>query len=78
MKFYKFQAILISNNCTAVIEFFQLMTEKENTVLVEECGNNEVFDKQPKNSFLTRSGTWKINNGLLTCLFQIYPKSEAH
>ena len=78
MKFYKFQAILISNNCTAVIEFYHLMTEKENTVLVEECGNNKVFDKQPKNSFLTRSGTWKINDGLLTCLFQIYPKFEAH
>lgn len=78
MKFYKFQAILISNNCTAVIEFYQLMTEKKNTVSVEECGNNEVFDKQPKNSFLTRSGTWKINDGLLTCLFQIYPKFEAH
>ena len=54
------------------------MPEKENTVLVEECGGREIFDKQLKNSFLTRSGTWKINNGLLTCLFQIYPKSEAH
>ena len=48
------------------------MPEKENTVLVEECGGKELFYKQLKNSFLTRSGTWKINNGLLTCLFQIY------